>query len=396
MPHGRALELWRPRADFDIGYPDSSLAPFDDVGGFGQSFREQLLVVEGIDLTAGMRGGSAGHEGSRALLTGSAFEGRNASIDQFLAVEHGLGSLTPLTSLVLGVGSAETRTTNCISYASGGTPLPKLVDPAETFHEVIGRWQASADPVEEETRLAARRRGRSVLDAVTADLRDLSARLGAAERAKLDAHATALRSLEKKLEGFELDCAVPAPGAPPALDPFSAPFFDGIADLQIDLAAFAMACGVTRFVTLYLNDLSYTGLDPSLPQDIHESVAHRYDETNDGGSWLPLARHNRYSYAKVARLLQRLAEAGRLDSTLVLATSDMGDPARHSSRNVPTVLAGGAALGIRTGRYLDLRAGGSGVPNNRLLVSIARAFGVEIEAYGDTEPEIASGVIDLG
>src|SRR5262245_54307226 len=74
MPHGMALELWRPRANFDIGYPDSSLAPFDDAVAFGKSFRDRLLVIEGIDLTAGMRGGSAGHEGSRALLTGSAFE----------------------------------------------------------------------------------------------------------------------------------------------------------------------------------------------------------------------------------------------------------------------------------------------------------------------------------
>ncbi|HEU4581391.1 MAG TPA: hypothetical protein VFS67_24205, partial [Polyangiaceae bacterium] len=36
-----------------------------------------------------------GHEGARALLTGSAADGSNASIDQFLALERGLGAGTP-------------------------------------------------------------------------------------------------------------------------------------------------------------------------------------------------------------------------------------------------------------------------------------------------------------
>ena len=108
------------------------------------------------------------------------------------------------------------------------------------------------------------------------------------------------------------------------------------------------------------------------------------------------AAFNRYSYGKVARLLQRLDEAGILDSTLVYASSDMGNPAAHSTRNVPTVLAGGLNGKLRMGRRIKFRtdcpldtacettsAEYQTVPNNRLLVSIAQAFDLDVGHYGD-------------
>ena len=57
---------------------------------------------------------------------------------------------------------------------------------------------------------------------------------------------------------------------------------------------------------------------------------------------MPLAKFNRYSYGKIALFMQKLAAAGVLDNMLIYASSDMGNPALHSTRNVPTVLAGGA------------------------------------------------------
>jgi hypothetical protein len=99
--------------------------------------------------------------------------------------------------------------------------------------------------------------------------------------------------------------------------------------------------------------------------------------------------------------MQRLDEAQVLDSTLIYASSDMGNPAAHSTRNVPTVLAGGANGKIRMGRRIQCRPdcplgtycdpNGSdydAVPNNRLLVSIAQAFGVEVDRYG-SQPNTA-------
>lgn len=66
----------------------------------------------------------------------------------------------------------------------------------------------------------------------------------------------------------------------------------------------------------------------------------------------------------------------------------MGDPARHSSRNLPTLLAGAGLVG---GSHV--RWGPSQHPaNNHLLVSICRAFGVPAESFGEAEdPALTHG-----
>jgi hypothetical protein len=402
-PHGRAHELWQPRSDggpgFDIAYEGAILAPFDDPKTYGRSFKDRLLVLDGIDLRAGLDVGTTGHDGARVILTGSGADGTNASIDQFLAVDKGLGAATPHTSLVLGVGNDRSDVGTNVSWARGGTPVPKWIEPARVFAELFGEpLGARREELERERRLQ-----KSVLDRVRADLTRLSARAPASERIKLEQHASALREIEKRLGRVERTCAAPAP--PPLFPKYKAygggePYFDAITDLQIDLMSRALGCDLTRFATLFLADLTRTGLVSDLPEDVHGDVAHRYDArttTHPGtpSTWRKLALQNRYANGKVARLLQRLDEAGALDSTLVHVSSDMGDPARHSSRHVPTLLVGGSAVQLRFGRYVDLRGGENkqdGVPNNRLLVSICQLFGVETDRFGQSrDPGVVTG-----
>lgn len=401
-PHGRAHELWQPRESFEIAYEGSSLQPFDDAASYGRSFREQLLVLDGIDLAAGIEVGTTGHDGSRVILTGSGADGKNASLDQYLAIEHGLGTETPHTSLTLGVGNDSTDVGWNISWSRGGTPVPKWIDPSRVYAELFGSpLGARREELEHERRV-----GKSLLDRVRADLGRLRRRAPASERTKLEQHATALRDIEKRLVHVARSCS--APPAPRIFERLKAygggePYFDAITDLQVDLLARAMSCDLTRVATLYLADLTRSKLLPELPEDIHNEVSHRYDarDAKHAGtpeSWRKLALQNRYSYGKVARLLQRLDEAAALESTLVHVSSDMGDPARHSSRQVPTLLVAGAALPIRGGRYLDLRHGAEkqeGVPNNRLLVSLCQLFGAQVERFGESKnASLLTGKLD--
>ena len=67
MPHGMAREYWLPQADFAVTYPNCSLAPFADVQQLGKSYVDQLLVVEGLDVSVGIAGGTTGQRAYNKL-----------------------------------------------------------------------------------------------------------------------------------------------------------------------------------------------------------------------------------------------------------------------------------------------------------------------------------------
>ena len=427
-PHGIAAELYAMRegeteTSFDLTYPDSPLQPFDDPATYGRSFKDKVVVIEGVDVLSDTNA----HNSAGTILTGSRIVGGdgglpwNSSLDQFLAVENRLGDATLVPSVALAVGSKQLSARETLSFGQGGIPISKIIDPAVAFDFLFRRAVVGADPAAQARAERAQRLGKSLIDFARGDIQRLRARVGPFEVQKLDQHLAALRALEKKRDVLSLPsgCTLPVrPAAFPRLERHNGgePYFDAITDLHIDLLALAMGCDITRFGTLVMNDLSYAGNPLGLPEDNHGGMAHTYSASPLGSSghpvgsgdpetWKLLAKFNRYCYGKVARLLQRLDEAGILDSTLVYASSDMGNPAAHSTRNVPTVLAGGANGNIRMGRRLayslDCPLGtwcdpaGSDyqtMGNNRLLVSIAAAFGVEIDSYGDqAEPGLVAG-----
>ena len=61
--------------------------------------------------------------------------------------------------------------------------------------------------------------------------------------------------------------------------------------------------------------------------------------------------------------------------------SEIGRGWDHDFDNVPFVLAGGAGGAWPTGRFLSF----SGAKHNRLLVSAARAMGVDLDRFGGTD-----------
>ena len=430
-PHGLSAEFWAMKSGdtetaFDIAYPNCSLQPFDDAATYGKSFKDKLLVVEGLDLLSNANG----HDTAGTILTGSRIDGgtkpQNISLDQYLAVKQGLGSSTRVTSLSLGVGNDGTASGLTLSYGEGGVALPKIIDPAKAFDLLFDGVVVGTDPAQLAAAERKRRLSQSVIDYQKWDINRLKDKLAPPEQQKLDQHLTSLAELEKQLGGGMGGGAVcTVPGRPdptkfPNLKQYNGgePFFDAITDAHLDVLAQALACDLTRFATVFMNDLSYANNPLGLPQDNHGNVAHTYNASPVGNNgrpgdgvpdtWLPLAKFNKYVYGKVARLMQKLDALGALDSTLIYVTSDMGNPALHSTRNVPTVLAGGAGGKFRMGRRLKLKADCptdspwcgdndavfTPVTNSKLLVSIAQAFGQEVDKFGtQPDPALTAGAL---
>jgi len=430
-PHGVSAEYWAMKAAdtetaFDIGYQNCSLQPFDDAKTYGKSFKDKILVLEGVDLLSNANG----HDTAGTILTGSRIGGhkkpQNISLDQYLAVTKGLGSGTRVTSLALGVGNDGTESGLTLSYGEGGVPLPKIIDPTKAFDLLFDGVVVGSDPAQLAAAARKRKLSQSVIDYEKWDVKRLRGKLSASEQQKLDQHLTSLAELEKQLgSGMPTGAVCTLPTRPdaskfPSLKQYNGgePYFDAITDAHIDVLAQALACDLTRFATLFLNDLSYDNNPLGLPKDNHGSVAHTYNAStigNDGHpgagapeTWLPLANFNKYAYSKVARLMQKLDALGVLDSTLIYVTSDMGNPAAHSVHNVPTVLAGGANGKFRMGRRIKLKADCppanvwcgendatfTPVPNSKVLVSIAQAFGADTNTFGtQPDPALTTGTL---
>ncbi len=420
---GRSTKGTDTETSFDISYPNCSLQPFDDAATYGKSFKDRLLIIEGLDLA------SDGHDAVASILTGSPLTGgkpANSSLDQFLAVEKGLGAATRKSNVVLAIGDSNTGPAHTLSHSAGGVGIGKIISPFEAFDYLFGGF---VPPDDAAGQAALRRRnalGKSVVDAVRGDINRLRTRLAPPEQQKMDQHLAAIRELEKSF-GEATTGSKCSPPARPSTGDFPTeinklmrynggePTFDVVTNYFVDLMAQAFACDVTRFGTLVMNDLPWDSpkgattdsLGLGLPSDLHNLVAHKYvsrtynwenklSGNGDASTWLPLAKYNKYVYQKVARLMQRLDAVGALDNVLIYVTSELGNPNLHSSAAVPTVLAGGVNVPFRFGRRIQISpdcsppndsckvrdpkyAGGA---NNHLLVSIAQAFGVEIDSFG--------------
>lgn len=402
-PHSASSPLFKMQSgetetNFSLDFADSVLSPL-------APHKQRIAVIEGLDLL-----NAAGHDAPKSIFSGS--NGTSATLEQYLAVDRKLGDGTVVTSLTLSVGTGDATTSpDLMSVGAGGAIIPQIASPARAFDKVFGGFQPVASGNENSGANYAYEQGKSTLDYLRGDISRIRARLAAPEHYKLDQHLTALRDIEKRLEalnsggggGGGANCGVPTrPTEHPTYSTWNGggPHADEDHNLHIDIIAQAFACDITRFVSLYQGDLSRGAIQGSgyenqqgytAASDVHNDAAHQYMPDNRA-TWVKLGVQNRYSYGKLARLMDRLVDMGVMDDTLIIMAGDMGDPALHSSRDIPVVVAGNAGGKFKTGVRIKLAA--DCPPGNqwctpktdnsmtKLLVSAANAFGANLNGFG--------------
>jgi hypothetical protein len=423
---------------FDIGYADCALKPFDDAATYGRSFKNNLIIFEGFDYGVGEFDPSGGamhvpmHGALGMFLTGSSANGgsgtdwnmQNASLDQVLAAQYGSATKFRSVELCTEIDFGGLESSRCIAYGVGGTPLSRLTDPSQIWDKYFANLVVSTDPAAQAA--AARRQmiGQSVLDFVAGDIQRLNARLAGAEKQKLDQHLTVIRDLEKQLQAdggaMAAACSAPVRHDPKdSADPYivsngpngGEPYFNKIADFQVELLAQILICDLARFATIVFagtagpgtmpqqvpvlddtgTELAATGTDRLIADDFHNSIAHKSSSTTLAVQQA-VSTVSRYYYGKVARLMQRLDEAGVLDSTLILCGNEGGHGAGHSTQHVPILLCGGANGALQMGKRVvcpgrtpqvgDYSTGAQLTSHNPILVSVANLFGANISSFG--------------
>lgn len=400
--HGTVYQNWRMRPgglgdDQDWEVPLAGLAEdeFSEILRPLHGLRDQLLILDGLGMATGhMTGINEHEEGHAVALTGGLaqpFDGGIAladgpSIDQIVA--SAISEPGQIASLQVSHGSWP------YAFDNGGKSLPWISDPFELYNKLFPNGQG--DPNDQPTDLdIIRSKQTAVVELVRQQYSSLAPKLGSEDRLKIEQHRDLLHALGEQLEHLAtLTCEVPpTPGQQPAWE--DPQFYYARAKLYADLTAVALGCDISRVAMLGFSGLRNEHVNAP-PGDLHNDFAHQ--ASTDPTAMQVMTAYHKIHAGDFKNILEALAaipteDGSLLDNTVVVWANELCT-GEHSMNQWPVVLAGGKNH-FKTGRYVRwaqsniIKATWSdenqGPPHNRLLVSLARSMGVDIDQVGQAE-----------
>jgi hypothetical protein len=402
-PGGTVLEKFWPSQNDPTASP--ILAPLAPV-------KDKLLVMKGLNMDCAK--GEQHQAGIIGFLTGSKQEGspKNfssyASIDQVIAtrLQADMATRKPRGSLQMAVRWATGKSHGLLHPINAAnfedtkelTAIPPRLDPQEIFTDLFGALSPSTGADE---RIARRK---SVLDFVDKRYAALSAKLGAADKAKLENHLTKIRDIERALDSGIVSSGICM--APPKVDTSdynpttglmsgdageikdekSDEMIPVVGKWMMDMMVMAFACDVTSVGSFQWTDTEAKHTFPWL-----NLANHHHFYQHDGGFQPVQCEKIGIWYSEMhAHLLSAMKAVevapGKtmLDESVVFFGSELSHPPDHTKKNMPFLLAGGGG-GLKGGRMVDF----GGKPHNNALVSILNLFGDPRTTYG--HPEFCTG-----
>ena len=334
--------------------------------------REQFTIVSGLSHPEV----DGGHSSEMSFLTAAphpaASSFRNSiSLDQY-ALER-LNPDTRFPHLTLGISGPS------LSWTRAGVQIPAENSPKRLFAALF--LDGSGKELEQQS--AALADGRSVLDVVAARAKRLHDRSPAGDRRTLDQYFTSVRELERRMQASQAWVRRPKPVVDYAQpeDVEDKGDFVGKQGLMYDMMRLALQTDSTRVVTLMLSGNNLVPTLDGVEIDWHNLSHHGKDPAKIE----QLRRIELEEMRLLGGFLDALAdtpEAGGtlLDRTLVLFGSNLGNASVHDTRNMPVILAGGSALGVKHAGHLAFDPEDH-PPLCNLHVSMLQALGVETDAF---------------
>ena len=386
VPNGIMMDQWIP--DQKTGVTPLPMA-FPKVTSALAKYREDILFIGGLTQNGGRALGDGPGDHGRAgasyltCVHPKKTNGRDlqagVSVDQIAA--RALQGKTRLSSLELscedGVqgGSCDNgyscAYSNSISWRTPASPNPAEIRPRAVFERLFGA-------VDE----GSRRYERSILDVVTGDASRLSAKLGGADRRKLDEYLYSIRDVEKRIQAAENapavrkpDMAAPEAGVPADLGEH--------ARMMIDLLALAFLTDSTRVATLLLaleqSPRAYPEI--GIPEAHHGLTHHQGDKEKIA----KVIEINRFHMKQFAYLIEKFkatpdGEGTLLDHSMVTYGSGLSDGNAHDHANLPMVLAGRGCGTVKPGRFVRHA---NETPMANLFIAMLDRMGVPVETLGD-------------
>jgi hypothetical protein len=379
---------WFPTAEqngeFVFGKSTEPLSPF----------RKQLSFMGGLYHPSGPK--SDPHTCSDMWLTGAPLYNpkpgtyNTVALDQVIALHTKQYCRQPSLVLSIDAGTGFLSRTGTISYNLEGRPIPAENNPRRIFNRLFRGDRESLESEREKLRHRIK-----LVDAVAASARTLDQQLGKSDRERMDEYMTSLNEVESRLIASEQWIDVPLKqqdyshlnlDATPEGEP--ADYYR----TMLDLIALAFDADITRSITFMLNREDGMGISDTFPlklglSNTHHKLSHAVDK--DGQK--QFAQYDLFLSHQIAHFLERLnsykdRNGSVLDNTIVLFGS--GASTTHNSRNLPTLVAGGANMGLKHGNYW--RKDDTRMAN--MYLSILRSLGVEQESFADSTGTLSDSI----
>ena len=336
---------------------------------FLKDHRDDFTVMSGVSHP----NVDGGHPSDIAFLTAAPHPAsssfRNSiSLDQLIAER--IGNLTRFPSLTLGVNAGA----RALSWTRTGVAIP----PEERASGVFLQLFLQGTQEEVDAKVRELDTGRSILDAVADQARDLQRDLGARDRRRLDQYLTSVRDLEHRLQestGWERK-PKPAVKAAAPVDPASPAQYMEKVRIMYDLVRLAFETDSTRSVTLMLNSVGtpVMQIEGERITDGYHNLSHHGMADEKLTQLKVIDEWHMKLLAELFHGLKGVREGDQtlLERTMVLYGSNLGDANAHSTTNLPTLFAGG---GFRHGQHLAFdRERNYPLPN--LFVSVLQRMGL--------------------
>ena len=390
MPMGCDQSRWTPPGT------DGLLGELSPILGSLGSMKQHVTAFTNLELRPAYPGShatsnSAFLSAAKAKHTESSDYYLGTTADQLAAQQ--IGRDTQLPSLELSMDMLQTTGQcdngyacvyqNNLSWSSPTTPLPSEAHPRIVFERLFGEGGTLAE------RRAALRKRASLLDWVTEDIASLRRELGPADQARLGEYLDTVREVERRIQKAEADAATSS--LPVDLErPLGVPAaYTDHAKLMFDLQVLAMQGDITRICTFQLarETSNRTYFAETGVADPHHPLSHH---GNDPEKIARMSKINAFHVSLFAYYLGRLkatpdGDGTLLDHSLLLYGSGIGNPNIHDHTNLPVLVAGGAAGGMKGGRHIRYD---QPVPLANLHLTLLDKVGVRIDSFADSTGKI--------
>src|SRR4051812_36567464 len=359
-----------------------------------ESLKAKINIVDGLFVPElvgqGIHPGQTGSILSGAPITKGALVHSGVSIDQMIARET--GEDTPQQSVVLAcdqpmTGYHETNFSlaysSYISWQTPESPVPLEVYPSLAWDNLFDNRGSLLNL--------------SVLDRVKDRAQDLSRKIAATDRYKLDEFLSSVRDVEKRVElarsaKSDADDAAKGSNRPAlSMDRPASGLPEDLREhtrLMCDIIAIAFQTNKTKVASLITTrDLSAMYYPFLEVREGHHAASHN----NNSDGYERIARFHVSQYAYLASKLDSMKEGEGtvLDNTCLMFLSNLWIGRKHENTRLPLLLAGGLGGTLETGRTLNYL---NDSEDNRkmcsLYLSLMDRFGVKLDQFGDSKTRL--------